>query len=141
MFRVSKLHEDAIVPRRGREGDAGYDVSACEDMVLEPGSYHLIRTGIAIQVPTDCYARVAPRSGLACKGIQVGAGVVDSNYRGEVKVLLFNHRQDEYHIQKGDRIAQLVFERIYTPSELQEAPYEELSCTQRGENGFGSSGQ
>jgi dUTP pyrophosphatase len=89
-------------------------------------------------VPKDCYARIAPRSGLAFKyGIQVGAGVVDSDYTGEIKVLQFNHGAYDFTIKAGDRIAQLIFERIFT-NELEEV--EELVKTERGAGGFGSTG-
>lgn len=139
-FRVSKLYEHASIPRRGYNGDAGYDVSAREDVTIEPHSWKLVPTGIAIQVPQDCYVRVAPRSGLSCRGVMVGAGVVDSNYRGEIKVLLFNMNKDTLNIKLGDRVAQLIFERIYTPV-LEEVSYEELTASERGEGGFGSTGQ
>jgi len=100
----------------------------------------MVNTGIAIQIPTDCYARVAPRSGLTLKkGVDVGAGVVDSDYRDMIRVILFNHSDTEFSIQTGDRIAQLVFERIYTP-EVQEVSYEVLTNTERGLGGFGSTG-
>lgn len=141
MFRVSKVNENAKVPARGRDGDAGYDLSSCENVVIPAHHYGTVDTGIAIDIPSDCYARVAPRSGLACKhGIQVGAGVVDSNYRGTIRVLLFNHGTEPFLIQQGDRIAQLIFERIYTPTFFEEVAYEELTNTARGANGFGSSG-
>jgi len=141
MFRVSKLSSDAVVPRRANVGDAGYDLVASEDIVISPNERALVLTGISIEIPNDCYARVAPRSGLAVKkGIQVGAGVVDSTYRGEVKVLLFNHGDQLFEIKKGDRIAQMIFEKIYTPTELVEVPYEELTNSSRGDGGFGSTG-
>lgn len=141
MFRVSKLNEHAKVPVRGRDGDAGYDLSSCENVVIPARHYGTVDTGIAIDIPSDCYARVAPRSGLACKhGIQVGAGVVDSNYRGSIRVLLFNHGPEPFEVKSGDRIAQMIFERIYTPESFQEVAYEDLTNTVRGANGFGSSG-
>lgn len=141
MFRVSKLTSDAVIPQRANIGDAGYDLVASEDIVIGPNERSLVSTGISIEIPNDCYARVAPRSGLAVKkGIQVGAGVVDSSYRGEVKVLLFNHGNNIFEIKKGDRIAQMIFEKIYTPSQLVEVPYEELSNSSRGDGGFGSTG-
>ena len=89
-------------------------------------------------VPEGNYARIAPRSGLACKNfIDVGAGVVDSDYRGEVKVLLFNHGSDDFKISIGDRIAQCIIEK-YTMTTILEV--EDLNTTERGEAGFGSTG-
>lgn len=148
MFRVAKLRPDAQVPRQQQQqqqqprGDAGYDVAAVEDVTLPPRSGPVrVSTGIAIQIPMDCYARVAPRSGLAAKyGIDVLAGVVDASYRGEIQVVLINHGDAEFVVKAGDRIAQLIFERIYTPHQLLEVTPQELSQTGRGAGGFGSSG-
>lgn len=141
MFRASKVHPEAIIPSRANDTDAGYDLSSVEDCTVPARQRLLVSTGLAIQVPVDCYARIAPRSGLSLKGgLQVGAGVVDSGYRGIVKVLLFNHTDTDYEIKKGDRIAQIIFERIYTPSLIEEVPYEELSASDRGAGGFGSTG-
>ena len=99
----------------------------------------LVSTGLAFAIPTGNYGRIAPRSGLAVKNsINVGAGVIDSDYRGEVRVLLFNHGDVDFVISEGDRIAQLIIEK-YTPTELVEV--ETLGETQRGEGGFGSTGQ
>lgn len=141
MFRVSKLHEDAVIPSRAKEGDAGMDLSSVENVVVPARGQALVGTGLAMQVASTCYARVAPRSGLAVKnGIYVGAGVVDSGYRGEIKVLLFNHSDKDFTINKGDRIAQIIFEMIATPQVLEEVPYEELTKTDRGDGGFGSTG-
>lgn len=139
-FRVAKLHDDAVIPSRGSAGAAGYDLSSVVDCVIGPGSYEIIDTGIAIQIPSDCYARVAPRSGLAAKHlIDVLAGVVDSDYRNQIKVILINHSASPFKVAKGDRIAQLIFERIYTP-ELETVSYDVLTSTERGLNGFGSTG-
>lgn len=142
MFRFAKTNENAILPKQGREGDAGFDLFACEDAIIEPSQRALVDAGVAIEIPQDCYGRVAPRSGLAVKhGIQVGAGVVDSTYRGSIRVLLFNHSSEPFHVSKGDRIAQLIFEKIYVPANIAEVSYEELSATVRGDGGFGSSGK
>ena len=96
-------------------------------------------TDIAIECPLGTYGRIAPRSGLAVKhSIDVGAGVIDSDYRGDVKVLLFNLGNSPFKIQKGDRIAQLIIERILIPDiEIVDV----LCASQRGQNGFGSSGK
>ena len=144
MFRFAKTREDAIIPTRGRKGDAGFDLHACDEVTIAPGERALVDVGIAIEIPEDCYGRVAPRSGLSVKhGVQVGAGVVDSTYRGTIKVLLFNHGQEPFHVGKDDRIAQLIFERIYTPGyeSIEVVSYENLTTTVRGDGGFGSSGK
>lgn len=141
MFRVAKLHPEAEIPQRNGPGDAGYDVFAVEDAIIDPQEWKGVGTGITLEFPSDCYARVAPRSGLAFKkGIHVLAGVVDSSYRGEIRAILLNHGKVPVEIRKGDRIAQLIFEKIYTPQVLVEAPLEELTNTDRGAGGFGSTG-
>jgi dUTP pyrophosphatase len=135
---VKKLTYDAILPTRGSGGAVGYDLYSNCDGVIEGGNRGLISTGIAVSLPPGVYGRVAPRSGLAMKnGIQVGAGVIDPDYTGELKVLLFNHGSKDLEVKMGDRVAQLVLERCETP------PVEEIGLLQetiRGEGGFGSTG-
>jgi len=98
----------------------------------------MVDTDLAIAVPVGTYGRVAPRSGLAAKFfIDTGAGVIDADYRGMVKVLLFNHADMDYQVKEGDRIAQLIIEKIYTPEILE---VEELEASVRGAGGFGSTG-
>ena len=138
MFKVKLLSFDAKVPTRATEFSAGLDLSSIEDTIVPANKWIAIPTGISIQIPKDCYARVAPRSGLAFKhGIQVGAGVVDSDYTGEIKVILFNHGSSDFEVKKGDRIAQLIFEKIYNEYFIE---VEELDDTVRGDGGFGSTG-
>lgn len=142
MFSVTKLTENATIPSRGSAGAAGYDLSSSEDTVVLAGWWLAVATGISIQVPGDHYARIAPRSGLTFKhGLDVGAGVIDSDYRGEIKVILFNHGNKDFVIQRGDRIAQMIFEKISCPA-LQEISQEEMARaeTARGAAGFGSTG-
>ena len=137
-LRVKKLAPDAIIPTRGSAGAVGYDLYSADDVVVPPTHRTLISTGIAIVLPVGVYGRVAPRSGLAVKnGIQVGAGVVDPDYTGEVKVVLFNHGHMDFQIKKGDRIAQLILERCETPQVEEIGAVEE---TERGSKGFGSTG-
>jgi dUTP pyrophosphatase len=135
---VKKLTYDAILPTRGSDGAVGYDLYSNCDGVIEGGNRGLISTGIAVSLPPGVYGRVAPRSGLAMKnGIQVGAGVIDPDYTGELKVLLFNHGSKDLEVKMGDRVAQLVLERCETP------PVEEIGLLQetiRGDGGFGSTG-
>ena len=138
MFKVKLLSFDAKVPTRATEFSAGLDLSSIEDTIVPANKWIAIPTGISIQIPKDCYARIAPRRGIAFKhGIQVGAGVVDSDYTGEIKVILFNHGSSDFEVKKGDRIAQLIFEKIYTDYFIE---VEELDDTVRGEGGFGSTG-
>ena len=141
-FRVARINENAIIPKRSTSGAAGYDLFASEDTIVPLRTWMAVPTAIAIHVPSDHYARIAPRSGLALKnGIDVGAGVVDSCYQGEIKVILFNHSGEHFKICRGDRIAQMIFEKISTP-DLEEISVEELRSvpTDRGVGGFGSTG-
>lgn len=140
--RYAAIHEDAREPTRGSMGAAGYDLYAVEDVQLEKGEYAMIDTGIVFEVPPGYYGRVAPRSGLAAKhGIDVLAGVVDSDYRASVRVILVNHGATSFCVQKGDRIAQIIFEKIGVPSGLERVSHEELTSTERGAGGFGSTGR
>ena len=140
-FKVARLNDSAVIPVRGSSGAAGYDICSSADMTVPLRSWVAVSTGIALQVPSDHYARIAPRSGLALKnGIDVGAGVVDSDYHGEVKVILFNHSNEHFSVRRGDRIAQVIFERISTPY-LNEVPINEFVASERGTGGFGSTGK
>jgi len=133
---VKKLDEHAVVPFRASSLAAGYDIASSTDITIARGTRSLVSTGIAFTVPYGTYGRIAPRSGIAVKkGIQVGAGVIDRDYTGEVKVVLFNHGDEDFEIKKGDRIAQLIIEKIDTP-EIQLV--DELLVSERGEGGFGS---
>lgn len=135
---VKKLDADAKIPSRATEGSAGYDISSAEDVTIAAKSRAGVSTGISIRVPKNTYGRIAPRSGLAVKhGIDVLAGVVDFDYTGEVKVILYNTSDEDYFVKKGDRIAQLILERMETP-EVEVVL--ELSETSRT-GGFGSTGK
>ena len=155
-IKYSKLHPEGKEPFRANESDAGYDLFSTEYVTIEPFQRKLVSTGINVEIPQDFYGRIAPRSGLACKkGIDVMAGIIDSGYRGEVKVLLINLNFEGYNLQPnafeamfgsankieirpGDRIAQLIIEKCHT---VEWKPMETLEESQRGEQGFGSSGQ
>jgi len=135
---VKTLHPAAKIPRRESQGAAGYDLSSAVDVTIPPGGRAVVATGIAIAVPEGTYGRVAPRSGLAAKhGIDVLAGVIDEDYRGEVSVILLNTGSAAFSIAAGDRIAQLVLEKIATPLV---AVVTDLESTARGDGGFGSTG-
>ena len=111
---------------------------AAYECTVEPHGKTLVETDIAVQIPEHCYGRIAPRSGLAVKhSIDVGAGVIDADYRGAVKVLLFNFGGEPVSIRRGDRVAQMILEQICTP-DVQVV--DKLDDTTRGSNGFGSTG-
>lgn len=138
-LRFTKLSENACAPSKGSARAAGYDLYSAYDYVIPPMEKAVVKTDIQIALPAGCYGRVAPRSGLAAKHfIDVGAGVIDEDYRGNVGVVLFNFGKETFEVKKGDRIAQLICERIFYP-ELEEV--QALDDTERGEGGFGSTGK
>ena len=140
-IRVKKLHSDAVLPHyaHGPEEDAGMDLRSVERVVLAPGVEQGVPTGIAIELSPGYEAQVRPRSGMALKhSITVNSGTIDPGYRGEIRVVMFNLSPNDYVIEKGDRIAQLVVAR-YEPVEWEEGA--ELGDSQRGACGFGSSGR
>lgn len=136
-----KLDKNAQVPRRGNSdsNSAGYDLYSLENFYIPPLTRKSFKTGISLEIPLGMYGRIAPRSGLAVKnGIDVLAGVVDCDYRGEICVVLYNTDKDNgYTILSGERIAQIIFEN-YNEVEFHEVL--ELNETKRNQNGFGSSG-
>ena len=135
---IKKLSPSASTPTRGSAFAAGYDLYASKDTTVPSRGKVLVSTDLSIATPEGTYGRVAPRSGLAVKNfIDTGAGVIDADYRGEVKVLLFNHSDKDFEVKVGDRIAQLVLERIYTPEVME---VENLEESVRGAGGFGSTG-
>lgn len=140
-LRVRRLRPDARLPSRAYPGDAGLDLYAAQDVHLAPGERASVATGIAVEIPDGQAGLVLPRSGLAARhGIALvnAPGLIDSGYRGEVKVLLLNtDPREPFSVGPGDRIAQLVLVRVETP-EVAEAP--ELALSERGAGGFGSSG-
>jgi dUTP pyrophosphatase len=139
-LQVKRLHEDATLPTRAYEGDAGLDLSACERVELGPGERAVVSTGLAVAIPEGHAGLVLPRSGLAVRhGIgKVNApGLIDSGYRGELKVVLLNtDRSERFVVEPGMRIAQLVVVPVASPDPV-EVP--DLPGSERGERGFGSS--
>ena len=140
---ITRLDPDAVLPGQGHDDDAGYDLCANADAVIEPGGGRaLVPTGLAVAIPAGCGGFVLPRSGLALKhGVTVlnAPGLIDPQYRGEVKVLLVNTDPEHaYEIHRGDRIAQLVIERVEYV-EWQEV--DALDATERDTFGFGSTGR
>lgn len=137
-LRVKKFVEDACVPFRAHTEDAGWDLSSVEDVVIPAGEWKLVSTGLGITVPKGTYGRIAPRSGVSTKGISINAGVIDRGYTGLVKCLMVNHRKEPYEVKKGDRICQLILEKIVCDCEI--VVVENLEVSDRQERGFGSSG-
>lgn len=140
---VKLLHPDARVPARTRPGDAAYDLCCVEPFTLWSGERTLVQTGVAIALPPGLAGMVLPRSGLAHRyGVTCvnSPGLVDPNYRGELKVVLINHGSEPFHAMVGDRIAQLLLVPFFSPSLL---AVDELpdGGDSRGEGGFGSSGR
>lgn len=137
-----KLLDDGMqMPRHQHDGDAGFDLSSAVDFVLEPGERATIPTGIAVAIPRGYAGLVLPRSGLAARhGIALvnSPGLIDSGYRGEIAVVMINtDKREPFHIKRGDRIAQLVVQRI---EEVTLAQVDGLNETSRGAGGFGSTG-
>ena len=138
---VRRLSEAAVVPERAYDADAGLDLHAAEAATLAPGGRGSVGTGLAVEIPAGCAGLVLPRSGLAARhGITIpnAPGLIDAGYRGEVRVLLLNtDREQEFDIQVGDRIAQLVVVRVEAPEPVE---VDDLASSERAERGFGSSG-
>eukprot|EP01122_Echinamoeba_exundans_P000731 TRINITY_DN10665_c0_g1_i1.p1 TRINITY_DN10665_c0_g1~~TRINITY_DN10665_c0_g1_i1.p1 ORF type:complete len:203 (-),score=48.93 TRINITY_DN10665_c0_g1_i1:199-807(-) len=139
ILKVKRLSEHAKLPVRGSARAAGYDLFSAEATKVPSRGKALVKTDISIAVPSGCYGRIAPRSSLAWKNhVDVGAGVIDEDYRGPVGVVLYNFSEVDFAIEQGDRIAQLIIERIATP-DVEEV--DDLDGTDRGAGGFGSTGK
>ena len=135
---IKKLSPDAVTPTKANQYDAGYDLYSIMDCEIGPHSQKLIKTGISMAIPKGYVGLIWPRSGLAYKhGIDIFAGVIDSGYRGDIGAILYNSRLDHYRVKKGDRIAQLVLQKVEN-FELIEVS--DLNNTDRGDGGFGSTG-
>jgi len=133
---VKKMHKNAKIPTKGTRGAAGHDLYAIEDKTIPAKGQQVVKTGISLRLPNGTYGRIAPRSGLAVKhGITVKAGVIDRDYTGEIGVVLVNLFNYDYHVQQGERIAQLISERVLE-TQCQEVTH--LEDTKRGTKGFGS---
>lgn len=140
-IRVKKLTSEAIVPSYQTKGAAGFDLHSVEELTLEPGKRAMVATGLAFSIDEGYEVQVRPRSGLAYKyGVSVinTPGTIDSDYRGEIKVLLINHGEEPFAIKKGERIAQAVVKEVVLADFTE---VEELDDTERGSGGFGSTGR
>lgn len=141
--KISEEFNDIPLPLYATEGSSGMDVRAAidDDVVLEAGKVELISTNLIVEIPEGFEIQVRPRSGLAAKngiGLLNSPGTIDSDYRGEVKIILFNFSKEDFVIKRGDRIAQLILSKFYR-AELNQT--ENLSSSSRGEGGFGHTGK
>lgn len=135
---IQRLHPDAKIPVRAFEGDAGLDLYTVETYTLKHGEGRIFKTGISIAVDPGYVALIWDRSSMGKKGIKTAGGVIDSGYRGEVGVILWNWSGEAQEIKAGDRIAQLLIQPVVSPVTVE---VESLSQTARNVGGFGSSGQ
>jgi len=137
-FNVQKLDANATLPSKENPGDAGIDIYTNETYTLKPGERYMFSTGISVEFPKGYVALLWDRSGLGSKGIHRLAGVIDSGYRGEWKVVLLNTTKEKYEIKKGDKIIQCILQK-FESAKIKEV--KKLSETKRGKKGFGSSGR
>lgn len=138
VVKIKKIDSEAKIPIHASEQAVGFDLYSLKDAILEPGKTAMIPTGIALEIPHGYYVRIEDRSGMAIKGIHKVAGIIDADYRGEIKVVLINTTDKEYRIEKHDRVAQGIMTPVFQAS-FEETS--ELSETVRGEGGFHSTGK
>ena len=139
-IKIKRLNENAILPEKQHDSDAGYDLHSIEEIILKPNKIYKVRTGIAIQIPNNYAGLVLPRSGLSSKyGISLinTPGLIDSGYRGELLIPLINHSSNEYTINKTERVAQLILIEI---PEVKIEVTSDLDESDRDSKGFGSTG-
>jgi len=140
-LKVKRIHKDAKLPRYAHFNDAGLDLFAVEEVLIKASETALIKTGIQIELPIQTEAQIRPRSGLALKnGITVlnTPGTIDEGYRGEIGIILINHSKEDFLVEKGMKIAQMVIKPVW---QVEVSEVEELSESIRGEGGFGSTGK
>jgi len=140
VLKIKKLTSNAIIPTYGTEFSAGADLYSTENLIIKPGEMVLVKTGLSMEIPNGYVGLIYARSGLATKRGLAPAnkvGVIDSDYRGEIMVALYNHSKQEQTVQEGERVAQIVI-TPYLKVDYQEV--EELESTIRGKGGFGSTG-
>jgi len=137
-IKVKKLHPGAKLPIHASEEAAGFDFYAVEDVEISPGETVLVRTGLSFEIPEGFCYQIWDRSGMGAKGVHHFAGLIDSDYRGEIKIVLHNSKKESYKIAKGDRVAQGLF-LPYFQGEFEEA--QELNDTKRGQGAFHSTGK
>ncbi len=137
-IKWKKIHQDAVIPSYVHEGDAGFDFTSIEDVVLTPYERKIVKTGLKVEIPIGYEMQIRPRSGISLKTpvlIANAPGTIDSGYRGELGIIVLNNSSGEYKIKKGERIAQGVIKEVIPVIHIE---VDELSETVRGEGGFGS---
>jgi len=137
-LKIKKIHKDAKLPHYGHKGDAGLDIFSTIDCVLQKREVKAIPTGIKVAIPEGYVGLIWDKSGVSLEGVHRLAGVVDSGYRGEVKIVMANLSDEPFSIEKGMKIAQLLIQPVI---EVEVIEVEDLEATPRGENGFGSTGK
>ena len=139
-LRIKRLSNEAILPEYAHPGDAGMDMFSTEEVIIRAGETALIPTGIAIELPKSTEAQIRPRSGLALKHsvtVLNTPGTIDEGYRGEIRIILINHGKNDFKVDKGMKIAQMVIKPVIQANIIE---IKELSSSERGEGGFGSTG-
>lgn len=140
-INISLVKPNAIVPTKGSLHSAGYDLYSTDAMIVSPHGRACIGIGIVVEIPEGYYGQIMPRSGLAVKyGIDTGAGVIDSDYRGEIRVIMFNNGDHPFEVSVGARIAQLIIIKIHESSNMVVNHVATLTKTARSDSGFGSTG-
>lgn len=139
-LKVKQLDKNAVLPKYQSNGASGFDLHSIEDIMLEAGSFGVVKTGLAFEIPNGYEIQVRARSGLAYKngiGVLNSPGTIDSDYRGEIMIILFNFSKKSFHIKIGDRIAQAVLSKV----DIANLIFSDSLCeTKRGSSGFGSTG-
>lgn len=139
-LKVKKLNSNAIIPKHAHVGDAGLDLFSISEMEISPGEVKLVKTGISIELPENTEAQIRPRSGLALNNqitVLNTPGTIDYGYRGEIGVILINHGNKMFKVEKGMKIAQMIIKPIL---QVEVVEVSDLSDTERGTDGFGSTG-
>ena len=132
------MSEKATIPSKGTPTAAGFDLYSAKTITISPQTREVVSTDLKIELPRNSYGQIAPRSGLALKGLDIGAGVINQDYGGNLKVLLINNGTTRYKVREGERVAQLLVKPILNPTiEM----VEELTESTRGDRGFGSTGK
>jgi dUTP pyrophosphatase len=142
VLKIKKLNPEASIPHYATSGSAGMDLRSSDNKIIKSGDTALISTGLAIALENGFEAQIRPRSGLAAKNqitVLNSPGTIDSDYRGEIKIILINHSKVDFEIKKGDRVAQMVIARHESPK-IEEVDHFNGDQTSRGEKGFGSTG-
>jgi dUTP pyrophosphatase len=140
LVKIKKLRENAKLPEYAHPGDAGMDLFSAQELLINPGESALVATGIAIELPRGTEAQVRPRSGLALKHqitVLNTPGTIDEGYRGEIGVILINHGRQVFKVEEGMKIAQMVINEVIKPRLVE---CSDLSASERGQGGFGSTG-